>query len=267
MNRDRLIKLSTSVAMFFILLLIYWTFTFISITVFDFKIFKENMTETFFMSVFAILAVLSGALIINLILNLSKISEALAERAGTAPSKESGTHKRVVWGLLALFPVIFLFLYLGNLASSAKKRNRLESAAAMAVETNRSDIEKMGQYRFDLDYIQTTESVLARITKEEKFFPSATILVPDQIDGHPTILEFESWRYHDKDNAPTKVQFIRKCTPEERQYLNAVFRSAEFKPRFSAYKGTYELFYPIKTARGVIVLFLSEHGNYGKIGS
>lgn len=267
MKRDALIRLSTSIALISILLLVYWTFTFISITVFDFKIFKENITESFFLSILGIFSILGGSLIVNLILNLNKIGEfmALQHTQGETPSSFS---TRYVIMFVALFPLIFGVLYFGDMASTAKKKTRLLNAAKQLVESNKKDLEKICNYDFNPDYIEYTESVLSRITREERYFPAAAIVVSDSIDEHETFLEFER-QYSSRDESKdiNKVDFVRKCTQEEKDYLNAVFKTDHSNPRYSAHKGEYELFYPIRMNTGTIVLYLSEHSRYGKLGS
>ncbi len=56
MNPKQLVKLSNVIGIVSILLLMYWIFIFITIEVFGLKVFRENMTETFYMSVFGIVA-------------------------------------------------------------------------------------------------------------------------------------------------------------------------------------------------------------------
>ena len=75
MNLKTLVKLSNIIGTISIILLIYWVFTFVSIQVFGLRVFRENMTETFYMSVLGILALMSGALIINVMFNLTRIAE------------------------------------------------------------------------------------------------------------------------------------------------------------------------------------------------
>ena len=61
MNNKTLVKLSNIVGLISIILLIYWVFIFISITVLGLKVFKENLTETFYFSVLGILALMFAA--------------------------------------------------------------------------------------------------------------------------------------------------------------------------------------------------------------
>jgi hypothetical protein len=62
MNNKALVRLSNIIGIISILLLVYWVFVFISIQVFGFKVFRENLTETFYLSVLGILALMFGAL-------------------------------------------------------------------------------------------------------------------------------------------------------------------------------------------------------------
>jgi hypothetical protein len=77
MNNKALVRLSNIIGIISILLLVYWVFVFISIQVFGFKVFRENLTETFYLSVLGILALMFGALIINVMFNLTRIAEKL----------------------------------------------------------------------------------------------------------------------------------------------------------------------------------------------
>jgi len=58
MNPKQLIRISNIIGIVAIVLLIYWIFTFILIEVFGLKVFRQNMTESFYFSVLGILALL-----------------------------------------------------------------------------------------------------------------------------------------------------------------------------------------------------------------
>ncbi|MDH5656269.1 MAG: peptidase, partial [Spirochaetia bacterium] len=113
MNRNTLIKITNRIAILTVLLLVYWVFIFISITVFDFKIFRENMTEAFYLSILGLFFILSGSMILNIMLNMTKISELIEKREQpVAEMKRSG--KYTFWIYAASFPVIFFLLYGGD---------------------------------------------------------------------------------------------------------------------------------------------------------
>ena len=66
MNNNKISKIANIIGIVSITLLVYWVFTFILITVFGLKVFKENMTEIFYLSVLGILALMSGSLMISI---------------------------------------------------------------------------------------------------------------------------------------------------------------------------------------------------------
>ena len=75
MTPKQLVRISNIIGIVAILLLVYWVFSFITIEVFGLKVFKKNMTETFYLSVLGILALMAGALIINVMFNLTRIAQ------------------------------------------------------------------------------------------------------------------------------------------------------------------------------------------------
>ena len=70
MNHKQLVKATNIIAILGILGLIYWVFGFILIQVFGLKVFEKNLTEMFGFNILGILTVLTGALILNVMLNL-----------------------------------------------------------------------------------------------------------------------------------------------------------------------------------------------------
>lgn len=119
MNPKTLVKISNAIGVISIILLIYWVFTFISIQVFGLKVFRENITESFYFSIVGILALMTGALIINLMFNLSRI----AEKHNDDKSLNKKISKRILIFFILSFPLIFGGLFAGDhLTSKRKKR-------------------------------------------------------------------------------------------------------------------------------------------------
>lgn len=119
MNNKSLVRLSNIIGITSIILLVYWVFIFISITVFGFKVFKENLTETFYLSIIGILALMFGALIINIMFNLTRIAEKHNHdelNIEKSKSKKLG----LLFGLS--FPLVFLILFCGDYLTSIKKK-------------------------------------------------------------------------------------------------------------------------------------------------
>ena len=111
MNNKSLVKLSNIIGIASIILLVYWIFIFISITVFGLKIFRENITETFYLSVVGILALMTGSLIINIMFNLTRIAEK-HNQDDINVSKRRSKILGIIFGLS--FPLVFGLLFGGD---------------------------------------------------------------------------------------------------------------------------------------------------------
>ena len=264
MNPKKLVKLSNTIGTISILLLVYWVFTFISIQVFGLKVFRENMTETFYMSVLGILALMIGALIINVMFNLTRI----AQKHNQDVQTEKSNNKKTALFLLS-FPVLFLLLFAGDYLTSRKKEKVLIQSAQAIIENNKINSDKLINYEFTEEWILKTEEILTVFSKTDKHFPQVSVLVKDTIGKSPAILGFTRY-YHGnlKDTIlPKKIDFIRQTTQVERDYLNKVFNNNLKELRYSTHDGSYELFYPFTKDNKTIVLYFSDYQQYGKIGS
>ncbi len=266
MDAMKVVKLTNKVAFFSVGLLAYWVFIFVSITVFDFKVFKENITQAFYLSILGVFALLGGAIILNIMLNMTRIAECLENGTGRVQSPSRVTRN---WKIAAAtsFPVIFGLLYVGDLSSSMKKKEVLLEAATYMATEHRETIDALSDYSFSAAYLQLAASSLKVLAKVEERFPTVTVIARDTIDNKPVFLSFSRWGRSDDDKEPKKEDYIYSASKAEREYLKGVFEAGMSSVRFSAHDGRYELYFPVKTSRGVIVLYLSDRQRYGKIGS
>lgn len=265
MNNKSLVKLSNIIGVISIILLVYWVFVFISITVFGLKVFKKNITETFYLSVIGILALMLGSLIVNIMFNLTRIAEKHNQdtlNASKQPNKKLG-----VIFILSLL-LVFGLLLGGNYLTSKKKEKMLIASAKSIIENNKKKSDKLLNYSFNESWIIETNNILDIYSKTDKHFPSVSVIVADSIAKAKTFLGFRN--YYGKLNdttKPVKKDFIRPTTKVEREYLNSVFYKNSDKIRFSSRNGKYELFYPYQKEKKKIILYFSDYQRYGKIGS
>jgi hypothetical protein len=267
MNHDLLIKTTNRVAMYATAALIYWVFTFLTITVFDLKIFRERMTEIFFLSLLGIFAILGGAIILNVMSNLSKISTAVSPALEIVPVQSQGSKVRlIVLGLC--FPLIVAVLFIGNNLSAERKKDLLIRAAVNLVSENQASLRILADYKFTSDYVKNTESTLNVLNKIDRSFPEVMVVFPDSIDGKNLYLGFGGRRYRDDDKKEIeKSTYIYSTSREEREYLEKVFTTDQTDFRFHAGKGNYQLYFPTLVAGKKLVLYFSDFQRYGKFGS
>lgn len=264
MNPKQLVKLSNRIGIVAITLLIFWVFTFITIEVFELKVFKENLTETFYMSIIGILALMAGALIMNIMFNLTRIAQ---KHNQDEPKTE--TSKKLVWGFLACFPILALVLFGGDYLTTKKNERLLVASAEYIMELNHKKNDHLIAYAFDEKWMVRTEEILDVLSKTDDNFPVVSILVAEELEGERVFLEFTKHYNSTLTDTihPVKKKFIRATTSPERAYLNAVFDGEKETYWFSSHDGSYELFYPLVKGNQRVVVYFSEYKRYGKFGS
>lgn len=284
MNAKKLVKVTNIVGMAAVVLLVYWVFVLILSNVFGLKVFREYITEIFLMSILGIFAVMAGALILNIMLNLTRIAERGQE-------EESKGGRKTLYLLLAVFPVLAALLFGGNYLTVQKKRQILTQSLERIVKDNPSQINALADYRFDSAYIKKAALILELMSKEDSAFKAATVIVPDTIGNKQVYLAFsaDSQLSGIDEQAPnvqgvgddngfvvtrngnketiSKTQYLYAPHLSEREYLQRIFAGQTNEIRYEVKDGNYSLCHPYRKNGKTIVLCFSDYQEYGKIGS
>lgn len=268
MNHDFLIRTTNRIAVYACSALIYWIFIFMTINIFDLKIFRERITETFLMSLLGIFAILGGAVILNIMSNLSKISEGISSRQATSPEAPKPARSRLMFWLTPLtFPVIFASLFAGSQLSTKHKKDYLVRSAEQLISENKPAFTALADYKFSAAYITKAETTLEFIAKIDNNFPEVILIVPDAIDGKSLFLAFAKVNPWNEEHPPKMASFIFSASQNERAYLQHVFSTKDMSYRFHGESGKYQLYFPIEISGKKAVLYFSENQRYGKLGS
>ena len=294
MNAKKLVKATNIIGMVAVTLLVYWVFALILIQVFGLKVFREHITEIFLMSILGILAVMGGTLMLNIMLNLTRIAERGQE-------EEVRGGRKTVYLLLAVFPILAALLFGGNYLTIRQKRDILTQSSERIVKDNPAQIDALTDYRFDLAYIKKSSEILDLMAKDDLSFKSAMIIVQDKIDNKPVYLAFSAdsrlnvggeavpaasqneavpaanQNVEGNDNfvmdrnsekvMVKKMDYVYSPNLKEREYLQKVFAGQTQEMRYEAEDGHYSLCHPYRKNGKTIVLCFSEYQEYGKIGS
>ncbi len=265
MSPKSLVRLSNAIGIISITLLIYWVFVFMTVEVFGLKVFRENITQTFYMSILGILALMFGALIINIMFNLTRIAEKHNNDIDIIKTRNS---KLTILIFILSFPFILGLLFGGDYITSIKKEKLLIQSAKSILEDNLKKTDILVDYHFNEEWIEKTTDILEILSETDKNFPNVSVIVKDSIDGSDLFLSFENYYKNPNDTiAPNKKRFLFKTTKAERDYLNHFFDTDSQELRFDAENGDYDLYYPYCKNNKKIVLHFSDHQRYGKIGS
>lgn len=288
MNIKQLVKISNIIALISIILLVYWVFIFIIAVVFGIKIFRENITEIFGFSILGILAILASSLIVNIMLNLTRIAQRNED------DKIIFKHGKLISViLLMIFPVLTGLLFYGDYLSSQRKKQYLLDSAQTIAQTYKEPLDELTKYKFDSEFIGQIVKTIRYLQNTSNGINYAMVIVPDTIDGKDAYLGFSD-NYLNKQTAqdtkslaigdmisvtttegsqPTtiylqKIDFIYKADAVQKEYLDKVFSKNFTEPYFSASDGRYEMLYPYQiNGKVVAVLYFSDYQRYGKYGS
>ena len=294
MNAKKLVKATNIIGMVAVTLLVYWVFALILIQVFGLKVFREHITEIFLMSILGILAVMGGTLMLNIMLNLTRIAERGQE-------EEVRGGRKTVYLLLAVFPILAALLFGGNYLTIQQKRDILIQSSERIVKDNSAQLDALADYRFDLAYIKKSSEILDLMAKDDLSFKSAMIIVQDKIDNKPVYLAFSAdsrlnvggeavpaasqneavpaanQNVEGNDNfvmdrngekvMVKKMDYVYSPNLKEREYLQKVFAGQTQEMRYEAEDGHYSLCHPYRKNGKTIVLCFSDYQEYGKIGS
>ena len=294
MNAKKLVKATNIIGMVAVTLLVYWVFALILIQVFGLKVFREHITEIFLMSILGILAVMGGTLMLNIMLNLTRIAERGQE-------EEVRGGRKTVYLLLAVFPILAALLFGGNYLTIRQKRDILTQSSERIVKDNPAQLDALTDYRFDLAYIKKSSEILDLMAKDDLSFKSAMIIVQDKIDNKPVYLAFSAdsrlnvggeavpaasqneavpaanQNVEGNDNfvmdrngekvIVKKMDYVYSPNLKEREYLQKVFAGQTQEMRYEAEDGHYSLCHPYRKNGKTIVLCFSDYQEYGKIGS
>lgn len=289
MDTKLLVKISNIIGLTSILLLIYWVFTFSLINIFGLKIFRQHLTESFFMSILGILALMAGALMLNIMLNLTRIAE-----RGSEPLINK-TPKKTIFTCLIIFPIIACILFGGNYLTTQKKQDILVQSAENMIRSEKNRFQQLVNYQFDEPYIMKTTQDLDFLAVLDSAFTDVQVIVPDTIQGNQVYLNFSRYPRTLSDsesddpvviatqaanevnmNAPSKEKqkisldkkkYVKQLSLAEKEYLKSVFEQKNKAIKFEAEDGYYQLYYPYTDKGKTIVLYFSDRQRYGKLGS
>ena len=224
------------------------------------------MTEIFFLSIFSIIAVMAGALMLNIMFNLTRI----AERHNIDQNHVNKNSKIRACILVLSFPFIFSLLFVGHNLSMNKRQQVLISSANSVLTNYGEYIQDIANYHFNKDWINNTAQSLKILSSSDSQLPNISVIVSDQLENSSkTYLTFSDYRYRDNktDKEPKKIDYLLTTNQQQREYLNEAFKNPKIGVRYEREGSNYKLFVPYQHEGKTIIFLFSDYYAYGKIGS
>ena len=261
MNHDILIKITHHIAVYTVIASTYWIFTFLMVVVFDLEIFRLQIGEVFFLTLFGIFVILISIMILNIMSNLSKISAAITTSVITEPHSKKHAWRYFFLASLT-FPVLAVVLFAMDNLFAQQKKNFLIASAEHFISENKSTLVSLAHYKFSPEYVKSAERILNILNRIDKNFPEVMVIFPDVVDGKHLFLGFGGRQYDDK-HEPEKQKYIYSTSNNEREYLSKVFAKNEMVSRFFyAGKRNYQLYFPVVIDGEKLVLYFSDFRRY-----
>ena len=181
-----MIRIINKIALISVVLLIYWVFAYISSTFFDFKVFREHMVEIFLFNLLGIFAVLFGAIILNVMFNLTAVAEWHSKR-----ERNPQTVSKIKLALfIGSFAALFALLYAGDRATLDQQEDELVAVVTALVEEQNNTLEELTDYVFSNEYVEKAIQNVKLLGKVEEQFPKVTVIVREEIEGKNFFLGF-----------------------------------------------------------------------------
>jgi hypothetical protein len=262
-----MVKLSNVIGFVSVLALLYWIFIFITMQIFDLKVFKENIIESFYYFITCILVLMFGSLMINIMFNLSRIAEKVdahdVQERDAGSCKKRNLNIKVILFILS-FPVLAAFLFFGDYATAKEKEITLKKSANLILGSYKTELDAITNYNFDKAWINNVSETLDFMSKIDPNFDNVSIILEDVINNNNCYLVFTRYNKVENIRNISKTKYIRSFELSEREYLEKVFHKSYNAEYFKAKKGSYIFFIPYEYSGKTIVLYFNDIQSYGK---
>jgi hypothetical protein len=264
MDNKKIVKLTNIIGLIAVLALLYWVVIWGVNEIFGLRVFRETLSESFGYSIAGIMALLAGALTLNVMFNLSLIAENTAKKSAVSKLKS----KLPVWliSFLIILLVSIVLMFAGDYGTTKRREKELENSAKAILNKYSGALENISRYNFSAEWQKEVMETLILIEKIDADFNNIHLLVPDRINGNAVYLIFRNYFPKDTTNN-LKINYIARLTPAERAYLDNVFNQNYAGKYFSAKDGHYQLYLPHTSSSGSKVVFsFSNYQSYGEYG-
>ena len=254
LNPKTIVKLSNSIGLFSILLLIFLVFGFIVSVIFNLQ-FISFRKDYFGISILAVLSLMAGALILNIMFNLSRIASRGEPVAEDNPQKV----KRLKWILLSGFPVVAIALVAGdNYSKEISSKKSLEFAKHLQAQL--AEEEKFGAYEFSKNWIDKSEKNLSFINQLNGRPGNFALIWQDTLNNKKHFFSISEYYENEEDSSAfEKETFMLHPDNEEAERIEKIL-NGELKTIQQERNGrNFESLIPFKQNKKTFILQYIEY--------
>lgn len=288
MNHAVMVKWLNRLVVLVLVLLSYVFFIFVFSDIFNLKVFTRTGNNLFGYGVSGLFAVMGAALILNIMLNLSRIADGVEQTVYHRNAEQhvaTSQHKR--WWLWLAGFLLSLVLIGGALLSGDRytrmiKKRLMMATAAQVIQERSSQFNQIVSLPLtenDTAAVQAISDQLKLVRQIERHVDNIHLLLPARYHGEAVVVQLDQ---HSAiaDPIATDATLNTSKTPSvdvnnmlfssdmsQRQWLQRVFAGQETAPRYSYENDNYELFYPVKLHAGWVVFYFTDRHAYGKVSS
>ncbi len=265
MNKRKIVNATNKIALTATCILLYWILIFSVSTVYEFKVFEENITQLFTISIMGIIGIMFSTLIVNIMFNLTIIADNVMRKDSEEAAEKEKKKPIILWIFIASFPLVCGLLYLGDVRTNHVKEKQLVESASFLVKDN---LDRFDIFAYDtLDSLNSGKiiSLAGFLSKQDNDLGKLDIIVQDKIDNKNVYLRFDFDSY--VPGKFDKASFIYSCSKQEREYLNSRYSNETKEYLYEAKENDFELHYPVVTKKRLIILHFTDYKRYGSFGS
>lgn len=292
MSHATWVKWLNRLAMVALMLLLYWLFIMAVTQIFGLSVFARSITEAFAISLAGLLALMGGSLMLNVMLNLSRMAHSLeqGQPVHASPRPQPLPAKSPYWGWVGFGAFLFSLgviaagLFAGDQYTRTKKKNLLMHTAASLVQERQQSLDQALTLP-----LQPTRSTLTGLSQQlllleqtERHVDAIQLLLPMRYRGEAVVIginKHQPWKHSGPLDTPAHhpagaamadvdvSELLFGTTPEQRQWINDAFAGKQPAPLYHYEGSRYELFYPVRLGPDWVILHFSDQQNYGKVSS
>ncbi len=260
-----------------LLLLLGWAV----VQVFGLRVFTRSLTQAVVFGGVGLFAVLGACLILNVMLNLSRMADSLAalhkDTATVGMPASGGDSKRwlALMGAAAVLMVAGLFA--GDAHTRSVKKQRLIDTAQSVMQERSARLDAALTLPDSLQQpalLQNLARQLALIEQTDRHVDHIGLLLPARYLGEPVVVQVNrNWSNLRQDATVVEQGMARvelgdllfKTSADQRQWLFEAFAGRQPQPLYRHEGGHYQLFYPVKIGPDWVVLYFDDRQAYGKV--